>query len=547
MRSEFPVIVVGGGPVGLTAAIELQWRGIEVLVIERNPSTTGHPKMDITNGRSMELFRRLGLSERIRDHAVPRENCMDVSYVTRLSEWELARFKYPNVHEVRERIRQNNDGSQPLEPNMRLSQVVLEPVFREILDASPLVDIRFGWAFEGFAEDDEGVTVTALEVETGIRHTLRCQLLAGCDGGGSLVRKGLGLELEGEFDFARFYMVHFRSQDKQFLQKFGLAWHYHSPTGATLIAQDDKEMWTVQHFLRPGTDEQSIDPKQLVYRGLGREFDMEILQANPWSPHAVVATGCGRGRVWLAGDSVHQVILTGGYGMNTGIGDAVDLGWKFAAVLQGWGGPGLLESIEAERRPIAKFAADYSRKNMEVGRRVSQNYDPAIHEDSEAGAEARAKLSKLIYSVGNAKNEALGVELGGRYRESPIIFHEPNEPDWDHVRFVPSTWPGVRSPHVFLENGDAIFDLLGSGFTLVRFTDADVDGFLKAAEARGLPLKLLDVRDSNAHRIYERDLVLIRPDHYVAWRGNSMPSDPLAVIDQVRGAGRGASIDTETT
>jgi 2-polyprenyl-6-methoxyphenol hydroxylase-like FAD-dependent oxidoreductase len=520
----------------MTTALELQSRGIEVLVMERNPSTTRHPKMDITNGRSMELFRRLGLSERIRDRAVPRENGMDVSFVTRLSEWELTRFKYRNVHEAREYIRQHNDGSQPLEPNMRLSQIVLEPVFREILDASPLVELRFGWAFEGFVEDADGVTVTALEVETGKRHEIRCRLLAGCDGGGSLVRQKLGFELEGEFNVARFYMVHFRSKDKQFLQRFGATWHYHSPTGATLIAQDDNEMWTMQHFLRPGTDEKSIDPKQLVYAGFGREFDLEILQANPWSPHLVYTTRCGRGRVWLAGDSVHQVILTGGYGMNTGIGDAVDLGWKFAAVLQGWGGPDLLESIDAERRPIAKFVADYARKNMEVGRTISKSYDPKIHENSEAGAEARAKLSKLIQSLGNAKNEALGVEMGGRYRDSPVICQEPNEPDWDHVKFIPSTWPGVRAPHVFLENGDAIFDLFGQGFTLVRFTDTDVGELLTAAQVRGLPLKLLDVRDSNAHKIYERDLILIRPDQYVAWRGNHVPSDPLAVIDRVRGA-----------
>lgn len=536
MEQAFPVVIAGGGPVGLTTALDLQARGIRVLVLERNPTTTRHPKMDVTNGRSMEHFRRLGVAERIRDKAVPRENCMDVSWVTRLAGWELARFKYPNVHEWREHIRRHNDGSQPLEPNMRLSQVVLEPELREILEASPLAEIRFGWAFEDFVQDEDGVTVTALEVATGQRHEIRCALLAGCDGGGSVVREKLGFELKGDFNVARVYMTHFRSSAKAFLQSFGVAWHYQTPDGSTLIAQDDEEIWTLHAFLPPDTDEAAIDPKEIVYRALGQEFPMDVLQANAWSPHLVVSSGSGRGRVWLAGDAVHQLIPTGGYGMNTGIAEAADLAWKFAADLQGWGGPHLLETIDTERRPIAQFSVDSSRENMAVRLQIAQHYDPIIHEDSPAGADARKELSKLIFNLGNAENESLGVEIGARYRNSSIICHEGNEPAWDRVRFIPTTWPGCRAPHVFLESGEAIFDLFGPGFTLVRFAATNVDTLVAAATERGVPLKLLDVRDANARAIYERDLVLVRPDHYVAWRDNDMPDDPLAIIDHVRGA-----------
>lgn len=536
MGNEFPVIVAGGGPVGLTTALDLVTRGVRVLVLERNPTTTRHPKMDVTNGRSMEHFRRLGVAERIRDKAVPRENCMDVAWVTRLSEWELARFKYPNVHAWREQIRQRNDGSQPLEPNMRLSQVVLEPVLRDMLDASPLAEIRFGWALEDFTQDEDGVTVTALEVAAGQRHQISCALLAGCDGGGSVVREKLGFELKGDFNVLRVFMTHFRSPAKDFLQSFGVVWHYQSPDGSTLIAQDDREIWTLHAMLPPGTDETAIDPKQIVYRALGREFPLEVLQANAWSPHLVVATGSGRGRVWLAGDSVHQLIPTGGYGMNTGIAESADLAWKFAAVLQGWGGPHLLETIDTERRPVAQLSVDASRQNAGVRLQIAQAYDPVIHEDTAEGAAARATFGEFITDLGNAENESLGVELGARYRNSPIICHEDNEPEWDRIRFIPSTWPGVRAPHVFLESGEAMFDLFGPGFTLLRFTDTDVDSVVAAAAERGVPLKLLDVRDANARKIYERDLVLVRPDHYVAWRGDAVPADALAVIDQVRGA-----------
>ncbi|TNE40185.1 MAG: FAD-dependent oxidoreductase [Sphingomonadales bacterium] len=536
MQQEFPVIVAGGGPVGLATALDLQARGIRVLVIERNPTTTRHPKMDVTNGRSMEHFRRLGVAELIRDRAVPRENCMDVSWVTRLSEWELARFHYPNVYEWREHIRRHNDGTQPLEPNMRLSQVVLEPALVDLLQASPLAEVRFGWAFEDFVEDEQGVTVTALEVATGDRHQLRCQLLAGCDGGGSLVREKLGFELNGKFNVARVYMTHFRSSAKDFLQRFGVAWHYQTPDGTTLIAQDDEEIWTLHSLLPPDADDAAIDPKQIVYRALGREFPLEVLQANAWSPHLVVASGSGRGRVWLAGDAMHQLIPTGGYGMNTGIGEAADLAWKFAAVLQGWGGERLLQTIDTERRPIAQLMVDSSMQNMAVRLKIAECYTPEVHEDSDAGAAARSRLSKLIYDLGNAENESLGLELGCRYHGSPIICSEADEPEWERVRLVPTTWPGGRAPHVFLESGDAMFDLFGQGFTLVRFAELDVDGLLEAAAEHGVPIKLVDVRDANARTVYERDLVLVRPDHYVAWRGNEAPSDPFAIIDQIRGA-----------
>jgi 2-polyprenyl-6-methoxyphenol hydroxylase-like FAD-dependent oxidoreductase len=533
---DFPVIVAGGGPVGLATAYELQSRGIRVLLVERNATTTRHPKMDITNGRSMELFRRMGVAEAIRDAAVPRSSPMDVVWVTRLNEWELARFPYPDVDSWREQIRQTNDGSQPLEPYMRLSQVVLEPTLRALLERSPLVEIRFGWAFESFEDDGEGVEVTLREVATGRSETRRCALLAGCDGGGSLVREALGFRWEGVHNVAPFYMVHFRSHARDLLQRFGIAWHYQSPGGATLIAQDDSEIWTLHCILPEGAAAEEVVPEQLVFEALGREFPLEVIQANPWSPHLVLATGYGGGRVWLAGDAVHQVIPTGGYGMNTGIADAVDLAWKFAAVLEGWGGSALLSSIEAERRPVGAGVVEASGGHMQIRFEIANAYDPVIHEATPEGRAAREKYGDLIASLGNLENEARGVELGYRYRGSPIICSEGDEPEWDARRYVPSTWPGARAPHVFLTDGTAIFDHFGPWFTLVRFTEAEAEPLLAAARQRGVPVKLLDVRDGHARAIYERDLVLVRPDQHVAWRGNAMPEDPLAVVDRIRGA-----------
>ena len=238
----------------------------------------------------------------------------------------------------------------------------------------------------------------------------------------------------------------------------------------------------------------------------------------------------------MAGDAVHQYIPTGGYGMNTGICDAVDLGWKFAAVLQGWGGPKLLESIEAERRPVGARNLEASGSHMDVRFRIAEAYDPKIHEDSAEGIAARAAYAALILELGNAENESIGIELGFRYRDSPIICGEDNEPEWDLLKYVPSTWPGVRAPHVFLEDGRAMFDLFGQWFTLLRFGDTSADPMIEAARERGVPLTVVDILDRHARSIYERDFVLVRPDQHVAWRGDAMPSNPYDVIDRVRGA-----------
>jgi len=532
---EVPVLVVGGGPVGLSVAIGLQARGIRVLLIERKQTTTQHPKMDITNGRSMEHFRRIGIAERIRDIAVSREHSMDVVWVSRLSEWELARFRYPNYYDALASIQAKNDGSQPLEPNVRLSQVVLEPELTRVLQHSPLAEVRFGWALETCRQNGAGVTARIRECHTGQEQEVQCQLLAGCDGGGSRVREELGISCDGAHDIARIYMVHFRSESRELLQRFGPAWHYQSPVGGTLIAQDDRSVWTLHKPLRRSVDPGSVEPLRLVHESLGSVFPLEVLQANLWRPHLVVANGCGRGRIWMAGDAVHQYIPTGGYGMNTGMSDAVDLAWKFAAVLHGWGGPQLLPSIEAERRPVAVENCEAARRNNAVRNEIASSYDPVIHENSSRGADTRQAYGRRILELGNAENESLGIELGYRYRDSPIICQESEEPEWRLLDYIPSTWPGVRAPHVFLQDGTAIFDLLGSGFTLLRFAEGDGHALLEAAAARAVPLKLVDIRDPNAAQVYERRLVLVRPDQHVAWRGDTVPRNAMDIIDRVRG------------
>jgi 2-polyprenyl-6-methoxyphenol hydroxylase-like FAD-dependent oxidoreductase len=564
-----PILIAGGGPVGLVLALELDHRGIPFLLVERNPTTTRHPKMDVTNGRSMEHFRRLGLADEIRAHAVPVDHPMDVVWVSRHAEWELARFPYASVEERRRAIRARNDGTQPLEPNMRISQIVLEPVLRSILEKRGRgASLRFGWGLESFAQDADGVTAVIRHGESGACEEVRSRYLAGCDGATSVTRKTLGIELDvvstremlgamlrrsgivamvagmgrallrGERPAdGRLYMIHFHSNDTEFLQRFGVVWHVQSPVAGTMIAQNDRDAWTIHLPLRVGMKPEELDPRQALFAALGREIECEIKVANAWTPRLAVAKSYGHGRVWLAGDSAHQFIPTGGYGMNTGVGDAVDLGWKLWALLQGWGGPRLLPGYDAERRPIGHRNRGASARHVEIRMQIAQAYDPQIHRDTPRGARARAALGRRILALGNLENEALGIEIGYRYDDSPLICREDGAaPAYEIERYVPSTWPGVRAPSVFLADGRALFDQLGQGFTLLRFRDLDAARFVDAAGARGVPLALVDVRDDVARTLYERDLVLLRPDQHVCWRGDEMPDDPRQVIDRVCGA-----------
>jgi 2-polyprenyl-6-methoxyphenol hydroxylase-like FAD-dependent oxidoreductase len=533
---EVPVLVAGGGPVGLVTALELQARGVRVLLVERHASTTHHPKMDITNGRSMELFRRLGLAERIRDVAVPRENCMDVSWVTRLNEWELARFRYPNVHEARDRIRSRNDGSQPLEPPMRLSQVVLEPELVRQLGASPRVDLRFGWVLVACTEEEGSVRATIREESSGREEQVRCQLLAGCDGAASVVREQLGFTWDGSLGVGRMFMVHFRSCCRELLQRFGVAWHYQSPVGGSLVAQDDRETWTLHIPLRKSVDASSIEPVQMAHQCLGREFPLEVLQANLWRPHLVSATGYGRGRIWMAGDAVHQYIPTGGYGMNTGIGDAVDLSWKLDAVLRGWGDPRLLDSYTPERRPVAVRNGRESSANL--ARMLSPGENPALCDDTPEGEATRAELGPRYAKAMSHEWYTLGIHLGYRYDDSPINWPDGTvAPPLEVAKYVQESRPGARAPHVWLSDGRSTLDLFGDGFVLLQFTaEARPDPIVAALRERHVPVRLVDLSgEAAAVEVYAAPLVLVRPDGQVAWRGASMP-EPGLLADCVRGA-----------
>ncbi len=525
------MLIAGGGPIGMTLALELASHGVRSILVERNPTTTRHPKMDLTNGRSMELYRRLGLADRLRKVAVPEDHVFDIVWATSGpgTGRELHRFRYPSPLESRSLAERENDGRHTREPGMRVSQIVVEPALKAAIEENPLVDSRFGWAFESLEQDARGVTAVVTD-GAGARDSVRCDYLAGCDGGGSRVRAELGIDLEGDFNVGSAFTIHFRSDRRDLLQPDGPWWHWQTPRGS-LVAQDDYDTWTLHTFLPQGVDAASLDPAAVLRDWAGRDFGFEVLVANPWSPHLVIAERLGAGRVYLAGDSIHQVIPTGGYGMNTGVGDAVDLGWKLAATINGWAGPRLLESYEAERRPIIVQNRAASRRHMGVRIQIAELFAAKLavaEPDYEAiGAE--------IARLGNAENEYWGIEHGYRYEASPVICYDgTSPPPFDPLFVTPTTWPGARLPHVFLADGSALYDHLGADFTLLSL-DAPAPGFAEAAAAARVPLRVVSLRREPALKILERKLVLVRPDHHVAWRGDREPDDCRVVLEHVTG------------
>jgi hypothetical protein len=331
-------------------------------------------------------------------------------------------------------------------------------------------------------------------------------------------------------------MVHFRSDAREVLQRWGIAWHYQSPRYGVMICQDDKEAWTLHAPIPPGADAGSLDPQVPLRAFLGTEIPVQIMQANPWVAHLLVAQSYRKGRVFLLGDSAHQYIPTGGYGMNTGVGDAFDLAWKLAGIAQGWGGEALLDSYDQERRPVGRRNREASGFHAATKARIAELWPDELDQAGPQGDVLRAEIGRRIAEIGNAENESLGIELGYRYDDSPVICAEQGSPpSLSQQRYAPSTWPGARLPSLYLADGRALHDLMGPGFTLIAFDGAETGGFQAAAATRRMPLGILALDDSRARSVLERNMLLVRPDHHVAWRGNAPPDKVGAVLDRIRG------------
>jgi 2-polyprenyl-6-methoxyphenol hydroxylase-like FAD-dependent oxidoreductase len=536
--TETEVLVVGGGPVGLTLAIALGQQRVAVQLVERRPEVGRLPKMERCNARTMEHFRRLGIAELVRAEGLAADVPMDVFVcVGDLTREPLVRHRYPSVDEARRQVRAVNDGSLPLEPYQLISQYTLEPLLRRVADRTPGVDTRYGHELVDFIQDRDGVTARVRDAE-GREREVRCRYLVGADGASSTVRQRLGIELRGE-SLLTMRQALFRCDDLFDRIPIGKGRHYHfaDDRSSFLIVQDDR-----RHFSLHATVGSDAEMPALFESVVGMPIEYQTRYVGTWTQRLMLADRYRDGRVFLAGDAAHLVIPTGGLGMNTGAGDAVDLAWKLAAVLHGWGGEGLLAGYETERRLVGQRAVAASRKASIGRRRWRSAWRPEITEDTPEGAAARAHLAAIADREQRWSNDLLGIELGYRYEGSRLVVAEPGQgPDLDSFAYQPTTWPGARLPHLWLADGSPIQDHLGHCYTMLHRPGTEVDPAIGAAFRRyGAPYTTLEVRSPAATEVYgEHPLLLVRPDLHVAWRGSRV-ADPATLAATVTGHRIGA-------
>ena len=533
------VLVVGGGPVGLVLAIDLGRRGVRCTLIEQKEAPAFLPKMERCNARTMEIFRRMGIADRVRAAGLRADIPMDVFIVLSLAEPPLLHQRYSSVDKAREEIRACNDGSMPLEPYQLISQYTLEPLLKSIAETLPSVTVRYGCQLESFTQDEAGVTAQVREAN-GKSSAIRAAYLVGCDGGSSTVRKQLGIRLRGEANLLELRQALYRCDE--LFERIpigngpGRGRHYHvADANSTFLIMQD----STRHFTLHSVVERDEDMAAMFERTVAVPVKYEMLTCAPWRQNLLLADRYRDGRVFLAGDAVHLVIPTGGLGMNSGVGDAIDLSWKLAATLAGWGGPALLDSYEFERRQIGDRNVGASRYASLGRRRWRAQYRPNIRDATPEGAATRANLIKVASVEQPKSNEMIGAELGYRYVNSPVVCDVPGGPEHLFRVYEPTTWPGARLPHVWLADGTPVQDHIPfEGYTLLRLgrTQADTQALEKALRAIGAPLAVLEVPDDAPRQVYGFDLLLLRPDLHVVWRGNRPPEDARDVAARATGA-----------
>lgn len=530
MQSDTFVLIAGGGPIGLSAAIELSWRGVPYVLVNERLETATHPKCNNTNARSMEHFRRLGIAKDLRAQGLPPDVERSSAYVTRYCGHEFGRLPRPW-----------SEWPTPELP-ATISQIVLERTLRRIAESRPGADIHFGWKLESFSAGDDGVTGQVVSA-AGERRTIRARYLLGADGAASSVRRALGFEMVGEDGttaraFMGGTMLSTYIRAPKLMEASGrkpaqMTWIINPEMRAMMYAQDGRERWVAHYQVPKGVDWRTLDARTIVAAMLGADVDFEIISGGPWTGGlALVAEHYQQGRVFLAGDAAHLFTPLGGLGMNTGIGDIMNLCWKLAAVHEGWAGSALLDTYEIERRPIGL-------RNVQLGIRCTAVMDAwQVPDDFEAdtpqAAQERAALGARAMVEDLAQYKTVGIQLGERYENSPVVSPDgtPAPPD-SFEAYTPLDRPGARAPHVWRGDSHALYDDFGPGFTLLDFGNAKgAMAFAEAARVRGMPLKVLPLSPLAP---YATRLVLVRPDQHIAWHGDRV-TDAGAVLDRARGA-----------
>lgn len=544
-ETECDVLIAGAGPVGLTLALDLAARGVQCTVAEKRRE--GHfptVRCNHISARTMEIFRRLNLADRIRNSGLPGDYHQGVSYRTRTTGRELALIRIPSRND---RFTERDDGPDSWwptpEPPHRMNQIFLEPILIEAAKHHPLIDLRYETEVVGFEETAQAVSGTLDGRHAG---TVQSRYMVGCDGGRSPTRKAIGAELSGDPVIQRVQSTYIRAPRLIDAMQEPPAWAMFSMnperTG-NIYSIDGIERWLIHNYLRDDEpDFDSVDRDRCIrdILGVGPDFEYEVLSHEDWFGRRLVTDKMREGRVFICGDAAHLWVPYAGYGMNAGIADAMDLSWLLAAAVEGWAGQHMLDAYEAERLPITEQVSRYAMAHCEKMAKQRSAVPTEIEEESPEGEAARAWMGREAYDLNVQQYCCAGLNFGYYYDRSPIIVGDGNAPPkYSMSDFTPSSVPGCRVPHFDLPDGSALQDALGPFYTLLR-TDPSIsiETIVKAAGDQSVPMEVLEISPTEkVAALYPEPLIMVRPDQHVAWRGGCVSNDEAQqLVSVLRGA-----------
>ena len=541
------VMIIGGGPCGLMLANELGRRGIEAVLIDEKPSTAFNPQANATQARTMEHYRRLGFADEIRNLGLPADFPTDIAYFTRYATHELGRFQLPSAAEAKKKIHSLSGSWSAAELPHRISQKYVEQVLRKHAEALPGISVNFGWRMLALRDLGTHVEVDVERISDNARQTISASYVLGADGPRSKTRETLGYRYSGEtgivrdFMGGRMYAIYARCPDFYKVVPHPPAWMnvcFNGERRAFMAAVDGKGEFAFHTQLKAHEPEENVteeDARRMFQMAVGQPVDVEILSHGAWTAgHALVADHFQKGRIFIGGDAAHLFTPTGGLGYNTAIEDAVNLGWKLAAVLKGQASPSLLATYETERRPLAVRNTGYARQFADsLGLYTPV---PEIEDDSGAGEKARQAASEYLAAHGRAEFNIPGITFGGRYDGSAAIVSDGSQPPPDAANeYIATACPGGRPPHSWVSEETSLYDTFGFEWTLLCMTEdtaAACAHFENAARYRAIDLKIVNAVQVRA--LYNADFALIRPDQIVAWRGNDTTRAQI-LLDQILG------------
>ncbi len=551
------VAIVGGGPAGLMLAIELGAHGVPCVLLEEDPTPPTFPKANATSARTMEHFRRRGFADRVRASGLPDRRRQDVVYCTGGRGHELARFRIPSPAEARAGLALDYGVDHWPTPELphRGQQMVIEPILLDEARRRSSVDVRMGARVTALREEGDHVVLQA-DVGGQVLHW-QADYVVGCDGSRSLVREAMGVGYEGrgreerEFFGGQMLTIYFRSASLEQQLWIAPAWTYWvvNPTGrGVLIAINGVDTWVAGIQLKPGQRPEDVDVAATLQALVGAAVDFELIGTGAWlAGYMLVAERFRVGRCLIAGDAAHLFTPAAGMGYNTSIDDVVNLGWKLAAKVQGWGGEALLDSYDQERRAVAHRNTRFARQMADSMSALSPA--PGLLDDTTQGAQARAQLGGRCLDHIRREFNTPGLQLGAVYASSVVLPDgRPPPPDLPNA-YVASAHPGARAPHLSDTAAgprSSLLDRFGLGFTLLQFAGTESwSSWLAAARSLGIPLTPVARSDDVARSLYDADLVLVRPDGHVAWRG-PLSASPTHVLVTATGLTDPTPIDNNT-